>query len=302
MADGYLMRRMERPELDLAVGLAAGEGWNPGLRDAEAFWAADPEGFHVGLLDGRPAATLSGVRYVDNGRPAFDFIGLYIVLPGLRGRGYGMRLWNHVLEGLAAPTVALDSVVAQLDTYRKDGFEPFRHSGRYEGRFDGRSDCGFGGGSDGTMDVAPGVRPLAEFPFAEVLAFDRRCFPAPREAFLRAWISLPGHVALGLERGGRLAGFGVIRPCGVGSKIGPLFAEDDAAARDLLRALGAKSADFLGKGQPVYYDVPMNHAGAVRLAESHGMRMVFETARMYRGPAPEIDLGREFGVTSFELG
>lgn len=291
MADGYVMRRMERSELDFAVGMAAGEGWNPGLKDAEAFWAADPEGFHIGLLDGRPAATLSGVRYADNGRPAFDFIGLYIVVPGLRGRGYGMRLWNHVLEGLKAPTIALDSVVAQLDTYRKDGFEVSRHSSRYEGRFGG-----------GAMEVAPGVRPLAEFPFAEVLAYDRRCFPAPREAFLRAWITLPGHVALGLERGGGLAGFGVIRPCGVGSKIGPLFAEDDAAALALFRALCANAPGSLGKGQPVFYDVPMNHAGAVRLAESHNMRPVFETGRMYRGPVPEIDLGREYGVTSFELG
>ncbi|MDR3639687.1 MAG: hypothetical protein P4L39_00010 [Humidesulfovibrio sp.] len=53
---------------------------------------------------------------------------------------------------------------------------------------------------------------------------------------------------------------------------------------------------------PVSLDVPMSNAGAVRLAESHGMRQIFETGRMYRGPAPEYDQGRVFGVTSFELG
>ena len=29
---------------------------------------------------------------------------------------------------------------------------------------------------------------------------------------------------------------------------------------------------------------------------------VFETARMYTGPDPEIELAKQFGVTTFELG
>src|SRR3712207_6914266 len=29
---------------------AAAEGWNPGLRDADAFWAADPDGFMLAEL------------------------------------------------------------------------------------------------------------------------------------------------------------------------------------------------------------------------------------------------------------
>ena len=123
------------------------------------------------------------------------------------------------------------------------------------------------------------------------------CFPARREAFLRAWLTLPGHTALGLERGDGLAGFGVIRPCGVGSKIGPLFADDDAAAHALFHGLSQAAP----RG-PVFLDVPLAHAGAVRLAEAHNLRPVFQTGRMYRGPAPEIDLGRVFGVTTFELG
>ena len=38
------------------------------------------------------------------------------------------------------------------------------------------------------------------------------------------------------------------------------------------------------------------------MAERHGMRVMFETARMYTGPAPQIASERVFGITTFELG
>lgn len=52
----------------------------------------------------------------------------------------------------------------------------------------------------------------------------------------------------------------------------------------------------------MYLDVPETRPEAVALAIRHGMRPMFETARMYTGPAPEISLERTYGITSFELG
>jgi hypothetical protein len=34
----------------------------------------------------------------------------------------------------------------------------------------------------------------------------------------------------------------------------------------------------------------------------HGLAPVFETARMYRGPAPALPLDRTFAITTLELG
>jgi peptidoglycan/xylan/chitin deacetylase (PgdA/CDA1 family) len=49
--------------------------------------------------------------------------------------------------------------------------------------------------------------------------------------------------------------------------------------------------------------VPVTVYGvALALAQRHGMQPVYETARMYTGPDPDIDLQTVFGVTSFELG
>ena len=44
---------MRREEVAFAIDLAAREGWNPGLHDAECFFAADPDGFLIGELQDR---------------------------------------------------------------------------------------------------------------------------------------------------------------------------------------------------------------------------------------------------------
>ena len=40
-----VLRRMTEADLALALEWAAAGGWNPGLHDANCFYAADPEGF-----------------------------------------------------------------------------------------------------------------------------------------------------------------------------------------------------------------------------------------------------------------
>ncbi|MFZ9629104.1 MAG: hypothetical protein ACO3C1_07100 [Ilumatobacteraceae bacterium] len=49
-------------------------------------------------------------------------------------------------------------------------------------------------------------------------------------------------------------------------------------------------------------DVPEPNEPGLALAKGFGLREVFGCARMYHGPAPDIDVRRVFGVTSFEFG
>ena len=116
--DEYVIRILDEKEVQLAVDWAAVEGWNPGLNDAAIFYRADPQGFLGGFLAGEPAATISAVRYGDS----FGFIGFYIVKPELRGRGYGLRLWEAAMNRLAGRNIGLDGVVAQQENYKKSGF------------------------------------------------------------------------------------------------------------------------------------------------------------------------------------
>ena len=138
---------------------------------------------------------------------------------------------------------------------------------------------------------------LAEVPLAAVEAYDATVFPAPRPAFLRAWIGSPGVVGCALMRDGGLVGWGVIRPCRKGCKIGPLVADDRATAEVVLSALLAS----VGGGE-IFLDVPSINRNAVALAQDLGLVPVFETARMYTDAIPPLRLERVFGVTTFELG
>jgi hypothetical protein len=278
MADGLQIRAMRPQEVALAADWAAAEGWNPGLADAACFAAVDPQGFLIGEIDGEPAATISCVIY----DAVFAFLGFYIVRPDLRGGGYGLRIWQAAMAHAGTRIVGLDGVVAQQENYRKSGFALAYPNIRH-------------GGVVTPVGISAGIVPLAQLPLADVVADD--VFPTPRAGFLHDWIAAPGHVGRALVRDGRLAGWGVIRPCRVGFKIGPLTADDRAAAEAVLAAL----ITAVGGGE-VFLDVPAVNPAAVALARDHGLVPVFETARMYTGAIRPQRLERVFGVATFELG
>lgn len=269
-------------DLATMVGWAAAEGWNPGRGDAGPFHAADPHGFLIGRLDGAPIGCISVVRYGTD----FGFLGFYIVAPEHRGRGLGVRIWDAGMAYLAGRTVGLDGVVAQQANYAKSGFVLAHRNVRYAGRVT----------SEGAID--PRVMPVDTGLAPAVVAYDRPLFPADRGAFVSAWLDgSGGRLALAFVEDGAVRGYGVIRPAEAGFKIGPLFADTAAIAEALFLALAARA-----ESDTIVLDPPEPNSAAVALAVRHGLQPVFETARMYRGPAPTLDLDRIFGITSFELG
>jgi hypothetical protein len=274
---------MSRQEMELAVDWAAAEGWNPGLHDANCFYAADPDGFLIGLLGEEPVATISVVKY----GAAFGFVGFYIVARAHRGLGYGLKIWNTGLARLQGRTVGLDGVVDQQENYKKSGFVFAHRNIRYEGTR-----------SAGAAAARRAIIPLSKLSFDDVSAYDQAFFPDARVRFLKCWISQTQGAALGSIQGGALVGYGVIRPCRSGYKVGPLFADRPEIAEDLFLAL----QEDIPSGAPIFLDTPAVNDAAVDLAKRHQMTAVFETARMYAGGHPDLPLDRIFGVTSFELG
>lgn len=273
------IRSLSAAEAVRLVDWAREEGWNPAPGDAEAFYAADRFGMIGAFVDGEMAAGISAIRY---GR-SYGFIGLYIAAPKFRGQGHGRAVWDAGMAWLHRRTIGLDGVPAQQQNYAQMGFVATYGSARFAGRpvFD----------PDGAAGVS--YRTPTRDDFAEIAALDRRYFPEPREAFVRAWLTEPRRWLLAFLDG-RLVGMAALRPCAVGAKLGPLVAESDEIALALVARL---AANWDGE---IQIDAPLVNSGFIAALEAAGMVRSFETARMYRGPAPVTLVPH--AVTTLELG
>jgi GNAT superfamily N-acetyltransferase len=263
-----------------AISWAEAEGWNPGLDDAERFLAADPGAFLATRQDGEIVATVSCALYGD----PYAFIGFFIVHSGLRGRGIGTPLFQRALERAGERVVGLDGVLEQQGYYERRGFVLAHRNVRWR-------TTGGGERPDGLVEVS-------SVPFDDLLVFDSAVFGCEREAFLRTWVERPAGHALACLDGGRLAGYGVLRPCRVGMKVGPLFAAGPEVADALLTGLLSAA----GRGTEVFVDMPAANPEAAELRARRPMEPSFETVRMYLNGRPPEDVRKVFGVTTFEFG
>jgi hypothetical protein len=181
-----------------------------------------------------------------------------------------------------------DGVLENVELYKQIGRVYAYRNARYQGV----KPADWLGG-DGTVDAR-------DVPFSAIQVLDRACFPAQRDAFLNAWIHQTDAFALAItnEPTDTLAGYGVVRKCFDGWKIGPLFATSPEGADTLFRSLIAR----IPAGDSFVLDIPEPNVEAMALVRRYGMSEVFATARMYTGPLPDITLAWIYGVTTFELG
>jgi len=276
----YTIVNASKAEMDFMIGLAKGEGWNPGLSDGKLFYDADPKGFFIGKLDGEPISCISGVKYGDYG-----FVGLYIVKPQYRGQGYGIPIWQEAMNYLRDINIGLDGVPAQIDNYRESGFMLYNGSLRFAGKI-------------ALMEnISQYIIPVNESHLNEIIAYDTLHFPAKREAFIKGWVMSDGHHALLWHEDGAVRGMGVIRKCFEGYKVGPLFADTPEISEALFLALAQYA-----QGETLYLDIIEGNENAQKLVEKYQMNKMFECARMYSKAKPEVHWDNVYGITTFELG
>jgi GNAT superfamily N-acetyltransferase len=277
----YKISVMSQNEISTAINWAKNEGWNPGIHDATAFYQADPTGFLAGKYNDQIIASISAVKYGSH----FGFIGLYIVKNEFRGKGFGFKIWEAAISSLSGRNIGLDGVLAQQDNYKKSGFKLAHRNIRFAGKSTKRS--------------LPKRATAAEhIEFKDIADYDRQFFPDERSAFLKHWIAPENSQTLTIVEDSRILGYGAIRACDRGFKIGPLNAETGEIAVELFLALTAT----LPEASEIFLDVPEPNKTAIALAQKFGMTPVFETARMYTKSFPNLPLEKIFGITTFELG
>lgn len=278
----YKIRRATLEEVNLMVDWAKKEGWNPGLYDAGCFYKQDPKGFFVGVLDNEIIATVSAVRY----DKTYGFMGFYIVKPKFRGKGYGMKIFQKAWNYLGKRNIGGDGVLENLKIYAKVGLKLAHLNARYQG---------FG---TGDKKLAPNIVKLQDINFKTLAEYDDLVFGFKRHAFLKCWINQPKSIAYGYIKDSKLHGYGVLRKCFEGYKIGPLFADNSSVANKLFEALIGN----VSKKDKIYFDIPVVNKKALAIVKKHKMKKVFATGRIYTKGQPNFPLEKWYGVTSFELG
>jgi GNAT superfamily N-acetyltransferase len=278
---------MRTPPLPTILNWAASEGWNPGLDDAAAFLAADPDGFFTHDVDGQPVAAISVVNHSDD----FAFLGLYLCRPEYRGQGLGLALWNRAIQHAGSRTIGLDGVPDQQGNYCKSGFQLAGQTVRWQGV------------------LAPGMsaaRPVTPADIAKILRWDRDQCGYQRRDYLTHWLQgTDTRHSLCINRQGKIAAYGTVRRCVDGVKIGPFAAETDQDASDLLAGLVQADSNSGVPDMPVMpvmVDIPGDRPALSDLLKQKGFTPGFETARMYKGAAPKANPARFSAVTSLELG
>jgi len=279
----YKIRQMTEEDAGQAWEWAGQEGWNPGLHDRELITANNPEGCFAGILDGKMVSSIVAAQY----QRKYGFLGLYIVAPEYRGRGYGRAIWEHAINYLTGEVgvecIGLDSVLASEALYKRSGFQPSYKIWQYKGVV-----------SRSFKRVCP---PIGERHFPDIADYDLKVFMMDRASFLHGFIFKAEAKTAEAYAGGKLAGFAVAHPCFEGYKIGPLFADDIEVARMLLESLLAELP-----GQTVNVKAAESNSLAIRLFTNFGMRPDSPTVRMYTSHKYQQDIRYVYGITTRVVG
>ncbi|MBI5716544.1 MAG: hypothetical protein HZC37_02530 [Burkholderiales bacterium] len=282
-------------EEDWRTMLALGRGWGLRLRDANSG------------RDELVASTLV-LPYAQR----FAWISMVLVLPAQRGRGHAARLLGVALEDLRSQALLplLDATPAGRPVYLKQGFvdawgfERWRRKA-LAGAVPPAVVPPASATSMAKAAAAADVRPLRESDWPAVDANDVVAFGASRLRLLRALAQrLPGAAWL-VEGVVGPRGFLLGRDGRTALQLGPLVADDDGTAIDLLRAaLGALHRDSAARGRDLIVDLRNGREPLAAWLRAQGFAPERPFTRMVHGAgnAAPGDAARICLVAGPELG
>jgi GNAT superfamily N-acetyltransferase len=268
-------------------------GWNQVAADWRMFLdLGHVHAAHDGA--GRIVATAATLPY---GR--FGWISMVLVTQAYRRQGLATRLMQRCLAELtsAGCVPVLDATPAGREVYRALGFVDtwsFHRLTRSER--DGATAPASGAAASARRDDVT-IRPIDDGLWPAICAYDAAAFGADRGALLAHLRRRLPQAALCAVRGGQIAGVLLGRDGRSAAQLGPLVAEDDAAAQALLsRALAAVAG-------PLYVDLADAKAATAAWLAARGFERQRPLTRMvHRRQAGFDDAARTYAVVGPEFG
>ncbi len=289
--DAIGLRSMGPEDIPLGMRLKTLAGWNQTSED----WALLLQvGYGlVAEVDGVGVGTATVVPHAD----AFAWIGMVLVDPPHRRRGIGTALLEAAVGRARQHGVArLDATPQGKPIYARLGFAEdydLLRLRRWAGAAEStqRSDFRMDGGAYGPEAVS--VQQLSSGDLGAIDAYDAPVFGASRSFILGALWERAPHLAYQARRGGRLVGYCLGRPGSEHVQIGPVVAEDAAAAQALLAAALNASGPV-----SVIADVPADHSAWIGYLTQMGFgtqrsftRMSLSSGKPCRQPAGQFAIG-----------
>ena len=273
------------------------EGWGPGLQDAECFMACDPTAGFVGELNGIPICCGTMAKYGDS----FAFGGSYIVSKEFRGKGYGQRIYDAGMSSVEHfPSIALISGLKREEINKRNGFRSLFYGAFFIFNIPTTIAC-----FSETSITSPGVKikRIEEVNKQALFMYDTTVFGFERHGFLSKWLRMTdSHARVAIDSEGSIVGYTVARPTFItGSyKIGPLFADSEAIAEKLLKAVFEELLRLEGPAPVVCIDAPTKKA--TKLCERLQGKRSLELVYMVMNDLPDACFDKWFGYTTVQLG
>lgn len=294
----FTIDRLTAADAPDAVRLSTSAGWNQVGDDWRRLIELWPGTCLAGRLAGGLVASATLAVYpASDAAGSMGWVGMVLVDPAHRGRGFGRAMMEAVLEAGGRAGVGLfglDATDLGRPMYHRLGFRDAGSIERWTGRLRTR---------EGPLVTHAAVRRLAPFEVHSLSPPDRQATGVDRTTLLRQLASesaVRTEVAIG--PGGGLA-FGMRRPGRKSAQVGPLVGGSLDAACAVLDSLLQPALPEL-TGQEVVLDVPAGSPLRDALAE-RGFVVTRRLTRMYRpppsAPAPLTGPG-VFAACGLELG
>ena len=212
------------------------------------------------------------------------FLGMLITSPRLQKMGAATWLMREIRARNAEKSCFLMATNDAYPLYLSFDFEA--HKRVYQ-------ICGI---VDSHLEETANVRTAEKSDYDAIVALDRLSFGAPRDAIIKKLLSVSKTIVL--ERQGELVGYAMRRKYGMGHMIGPVVAENEENAIELINP-HLKALD----GQYARIDTSVGKDGKfLQYLHKNGMTIVDKVTMMYQGEKPKEGPVQIFGLGNQSFG
>ena len=288
--------RTEEEFESIVINALVKEGWGPGLQDAECFMACDPTAALVGELNGKPMGCITVAKYGDS----FAFAGSFVVTKEYRGKGYGKKIYEAALASAKSfHSVATIAGLQHKDMVQRYGFRSHFYGAFFVFHIPATIACL----AESSNRSPVKIKCIEDVNLESLFLYDTTVFGFERHAFLLKWLRVPGSYArVAIDSEGSIVGYTVARPTVINAsyKIGPLYADSEAIAEKLLKAVFEELSRHEKLAPVVCIDAPTEKG--TELCERLQGKRLLELVYMVLNDLPVARFDKWFGCTTVQFG